>query len=139
MYSEKEEAVIKDFIKKERERPAIKKEKVNFPLQTSYTVPFYFADSGRRNQVLICEGRKYIQNNKYGEKIYYKCRLVKDAFDNFLSLSYNSSNSFRFIKENFMLEFYEYNEVFCKGLRKALIEIIKKNCFKKFIENFPRA
>lgn len=52
----------------------IKKERTSLPLQTSYSVPFYFADSGRRNQVLICEGRKYIQNNKYGDKIYYKCR-----------------------------------------------------------------
>jgi FLYWCH zinc finger domain len=43
------------------------------PLLTSYTVPFQFIDSGRRNQLMICEGRRYIQNNKYGDKIYWKC------------------------------------------------------------------
>jgi hypothetical protein len=63
--------------KKEPKRQSIKKDKVSLlPMNTSYTVPFYFADSGRRNQVLICEGRKYIQNNKYGDKVYYKCRYV---------------------------------------------------------------
>lgn len=62
-----------------KDRPAIKKEKANLlPMKTSYTVPFYFTDSGRRNQVLICEGRKYIQNNKYGDKVYYKCRYLID-------------------------------------------------------------
>lgn len=57
-----------------KERAATKKERTSLPPHTSYSVPFYFTDSGRRNQVLICEGRKYIQNNKYGDKIYYKCR-----------------------------------------------------------------
>ncbi|KAG5672371.1 hypothetical protein PVAND_002503 [Polypedilum vanderplanki] len=38
------------------------------PLQTSYSVPFHFVESGRRNQLLICEGQRYILNNKYGEK-----------------------------------------------------------------------
>lgn len=46
---------------------------------TSYTVPFHFVESGRRNQVMICEGRKYIQNNKYGEKIYWKCSKWHDS------------------------------------------------------------
>jgi FLYWCH zinc finger domain len=46
---------------------------------TSFTVPFQFVESGRRNQVMICEGRKYIQNNKYGEKIYWKCSKWHDG------------------------------------------------------------
>lgn len=46
---------------------------------TSFNVPFQFVESGRRNQVMICEGRKYIQNNKYGEKIYWKCSKWHDG------------------------------------------------------------
>lgn len=46
---------------------------------TSYNVPFHFVESGRRNQVMICEGRKYIQNNKYGKKIYWKCSKWHDS------------------------------------------------------------
>lgn len=46
---------------------------------TTYNVPFQFVESGRRNQVMICEGRKYIQNNKYGQKIYWKCSKWHDG------------------------------------------------------------
>lgn len=46
---------------------------------TSYNVPFQFVESGRRNQVMICEGRKYIQNTKYGKKIYWKCSKWHDG------------------------------------------------------------
>jgi hypothetical protein len=42
------------------------------PSHTSYSVPFHFVESGRKNQLLICEGQKYILNNKYGEK---SCKL----------------------------------------------------------------
>lgn len=60
-------------------RPPLKKERINHPASTSFNVPFQFAESGRRNQVMICEGRKYIQNNKYGEKIYWKCSKWHDG------------------------------------------------------------
>lgn len=56
-----------------------KKERGQHCSSTSFTVPFQFAESGRRNQVMICEGRKYIQNNKYGEKIYWKCSKWHDG------------------------------------------------------------
>lgn len=59
--------------------PRIKRERINHPASTSFTVPFEFAESGRRNLVMICEGRKYIQNNKYGEKIYWKCSKWHDG------------------------------------------------------------
>lgn len=36
-------------------------------------IPFELFESGRRNQILVCQGEKYIKNNKYGEKIYWKC------------------------------------------------------------------
>lgn len=49
------------------------------PTSTTYSVPFKFVESGRRNQVMICEGRKYIQNNKYGDKIYWKCSKWHDG------------------------------------------------------------
>lgn len=45
---------------------------------TSFNVPFQFVESGRRNQVMVCEGEKYIQNNKYGDKIYWKCSRWHD-------------------------------------------------------------
>lgn len=45
---------------------------------TTYNVPFEFLESGRRNQVMVCEGQKYIQNNKYGDKIYWKCSRWHD-------------------------------------------------------------
>lgn len=51
----------------------MKRERSHNPSSTSYSVPFSFIESGRRNQVMICEGRKYIQNNKYADKIYWKC------------------------------------------------------------------
>lgn len=56
-----------------------KKERGQHQSSTSFTVPFQFIESGRRNQVMICEGRKYIQNNKYGEKIYWKCSKWHDG------------------------------------------------------------
>lgn len=56
-----------------------KKERSQFPSSKSFNVPFQFVESGRRNQVMICEGRKYIQNNKYGEKIYWKCSKWHDG------------------------------------------------------------
>lgn len=59
--------------------PPKKKERINHPASTSFNVPFQFVESGRRNQVMICEGRKYIQNNKYGEKIYWKCSKWHDG------------------------------------------------------------
>lgn len=59
--------------------PAKKKDRVSLPASTSYNVPFQFLQSGRRNQVMICEGQKYIQNNKYGEKIYWKCSKWHDG------------------------------------------------------------
>ena len=46
---------------------------------TSYNVPIFYLESGRRNQVMICENRKYIQNNKYGKKIYWKCSKWHDG------------------------------------------------------------
>jgi hypothetical protein len=30
-------------------------------------------------QIMVCEGQKYIQNNKYGEKIYWKCSKWHDG------------------------------------------------------------
>lgn len=36
-------------------------------------IPFQLFESGRRNQILVCQEQKYIKNNKYGEKIYWKC------------------------------------------------------------------
>jgi FLYWCH zinc finger domain len=59
--------------------PPKKKDRVSLPSSTSYNVPFQFLQSGRRNQVMICEGQKYIQNNKYGEKIYWKCSKWHDG------------------------------------------------------------
>lgn len=57
------------FSKSSNTSRMIKKERSAIPpLLTSYTVPFHFVESGRRNQLLICEGHKYILNNKYGEK-----------------------------------------------------------------------
>ncbi|KAL7020384.1 hypothetical protein ACKWTF_011498 [Chironomus riparius] len=83
MISEKEKAEFEfapHFVFKEEvstpnsSRISIKKERTSIPpLLTSYTVPFHFVESGRRNQLLICEGHKYILNNKYGEKSYFKC------------------------------------------------------------------
>mgnify|MGYP003406974889 FL=1 len=73
MYQKEDTIEPSLFESKEIAEKKIKREKTNAPLTTSFSVPFYFTDSGRRNQVLICEGRKYIQNNKYGDKIYYKC------------------------------------------------------------------
>lgn len=52
---------------------SIKRERSLNLSSTSYSVPFQFVESGRRNQVMICEGRKYIQNNKYADKVYWKC------------------------------------------------------------------
>lgn len=52
---------------------ANKKDRSIPPLHTSYTVPFHFVESGRRNQLLICDGHKYILNNKYGEK---SCKYI---------------------------------------------------------------
>lgn len=40
---------------------------------TDTDIPFELFESGRRNQILVCQGEKYIKNNKYGEKIYWKC------------------------------------------------------------------
>lgn len=57
----------------------VKKERAIHPSSTSFNVPFQFVESGRRNQLMICEGRKYIQNNKYGEKIYWKCSKWHDG------------------------------------------------------------
>jgi hypothetical protein len=56
-----------------------RKDRLQHPSSTSFNVPFQYIDSGRRNQVMICEGRKYIQNNKYGEKIYWKCSKWHDS------------------------------------------------------------
>lgn len=56
-----------------------KKSNVQHLSSTTYTVPFQLVGSGRRNPVLFCEGHKYIQNNKYGEKIYWKCSKWHDA------------------------------------------------------------
>lgn len=88
MISEKEKAEFEfapHFLFKEEvsspnsSRASIKKERTSIPpLLTSYTVPFHFVESGRRNQLLICEGHKYILNNKYGEK---SCKLTFNAFD----------------------------------------------------------
>lgn len=57
----------------QQKHPAVKRERSHNPSLTSYSVPFSFVESGRRNNVMICEGRKYIQNNKYSDKIYWKC------------------------------------------------------------------
>lgn len=76
MFQGKESLAKFDIKQIKTERKSIKKEKTSTPLSTSYSIPFYFTDSGRRNQMLICEGRKYIQNNKYGDKVYYKCRYA---------------------------------------------------------------
>lgn len=60
--------MLKEVTSANVNRP-VKKERSSIPpLLTSYTVPFHFVESGRRNQLLICEGHKYILNNKYGEK-----------------------------------------------------------------------
>lgn len=65
--TQKETSQIYPKIQQTTNRP-MKKERTIPPLLTSYTVPFHFVESGRRNQLLICEGHKYILNNKYGEK-----------------------------------------------------------------------
>jgi FLYWCH zinc finger domain len=67
------------FDVKDKELTAKKKDRGQQSSSTSFTVPFQFLESGRRNQVMICEGRKYIQNNKYGEKIYWKCSKWHDG------------------------------------------------------------
>jgi hypothetical protein len=75
---------------------AVKRESA--PLQTSYTVPFHFVESGRRNQLLICDGQKYILNNKYGEKSckLMNCGLFEPCTDEFLPLfSPKISNALR--------------------------------------------
>lgn len=56
-----------------------RKSNVQHLSSTTYTVPFELVGSGRRNPVLFCEGHKYIQNNKYGDKIYWKCSKWHDS------------------------------------------------------------
>lgn len=76
-----EEFVYKEQILKSaaaRPQPK-KKDRVSLPASTSYNVPFQFMQSGRRNQIMVCENQKYIQNNKYGEKIYWKCSKWHDG------------------------------------------------------------
>lgn len=72
------EDLLKSGAAKVRPQPK-KKDRVSLPASTSFNVPFQFLQSGRRNQVMICEGQKYIQNNKYGEKIYWKCSKWHDG------------------------------------------------------------
>jgi hypothetical protein len=67
------------FTKSGFRNPVKKRERAPLPASTSYNVPFQFLQSGRRNQIMVCEGQKYIQNNKYGEKIYWKCSKWHDG------------------------------------------------------------
>lgn len=79
----KDELVFKEFKKTgsmsfEGSHAAKPPKKSGHLSSTSFNVPFQFVESGRRNQVMICEGQKYIQNNKYGDKIYWKCSRWHD-------------------------------------------------------------
>lgn len=56
-----------------------RKSNVQHLSSTTYNVPFQLVGSGRRNPVLYCDGHKYIQNNKYSDKIYWKCSKWHDA------------------------------------------------------------
>lgn len=70
--------VVKPAEERSNTRPVTKRGGSLSMSSTSFNVPFQFVESGRRNQVMVCEGEKYIQNNKYGDKIYWKCSRWHD-------------------------------------------------------------
>lgn len=81
----------------------IKKERSSIPpLLTSYTVPFHFVDSGRRNQLLICEGHKYILNNKYGEK---SCKFLNGVL----------------VKGHYLIPFIFYKQI--SNVRHGILDV----------------
>lgn len=65
-YSKKSIKIVKSSTKKTQ------KKSTNDD-NTGTGIKFELFESGRRNQILVCQGEKYIRNNKYGEKIYWKC------------------------------------------------------------------